>query len=365
MGDDEAPAAAADPPPPPAAVRVEVDVIVAVHNASSTLRGAVASALGQRRGREDDGGGLPPSWPAAGERGDDGAPPPPPTTGRRRRCRLEIAVHVCCYDDGSSDGSRELLRRIAEEHRGEVARGGAGGEEEGIAGGAAQERDEDRTAPAPAPALASRQEASVAPAASDKELAVVASLAVRGRTDVRASGPGGPGGMLLETHLHVAASPDGASRGAGYARNRAVEMRPALWRRRQSEVRNRPGGGEDDEDETHHHQFLCLLDSDDVMSEDRVWTQVRHLLSLSPRDRDRCVLGCGFARDPPDSTWHYARWANSLPEERLGLERYREVTVVQPTWVRRLHGKMPAPAAARSSPSLSFFLLLFSRCLLL
>jgi glycosyltransferase involved in cell wall biosynthesis len=372
MGDDdEAPAAAAaaaaDPPPPAAnaaaaaVVRVEVDVIVPVHNASAALRGAVASALGQRRGRDDDGGGAWP--PASGEQGggdDDDAPP------RRRRCRLEIAVHVCCYDDGSSDGSWELLRRIAEEHRGEVARGGAGGEEGAASGGgggagdAGVDQEEDGAASASAP----RRAASVAPAAGDKELAV-ASCTVRGRTDVQTSGPGP--GLLLESHLHVAASPDGASRGAGYARNRAVEMRPALWRRRRSEGRNRPGGGEDDEDETQHHQFLCLLDSDDVMSEHRVWTQVRHLLSLSPRDRARCVLGCGFARDPPDSTWHYARWANTLPEDRLGLERYREVTVVQPTWVRRWKGagaggKMPAPLAARSSPSLfpfSCFLAVF------
>jgi glycosyltransferase involved in cell wall biosynthesis len=331
-------------------VRVEVDVIVPVHNASAALRGAIASALGQRRGRDDDGGGA---WPPAGEQGGEDHDAPP----RRRRCRLEVAVHVCCYDDGSSDGSWEMLQRVADEHRGEVARGGAGGEQSGAAAGGSSGGAAD--------ADGEREEDGTASAASGELAVAVASCTVRGRTEVQTSGPGGPGGMLLETHLHVAASPDGASRGAGYARNRAVEMRPALWRRRQSEVRNRPGGGEDDEDETHHHQFLCLLDSDDVMSEDRVWTQVRHLLSLSPRDRDRCVLGCGFARDPPDSTWHYARWANSLPEERLGLERYREVTVVQPTWVRRLHGKMPAPAAARSSPSLSFFLLLFSRCLLL
>ncbi len=105
-------------------------------------------------------------------------------------------------------------------------------------------------------------------------------------------------------------SRDGVSRGAGYARNRAASLRGLL---------------------SQGDHFLCLLDSDDVMHETRVAEQVCAMLALE--NRDRTILGCTFDRDPPDSTWHYAQWANGLSDERLMLERYREVTVLQPTWM--------------------------------
>jgi hypothetical protein len=57
------------------------------------------------------------------------------------------------------------------------------------------------------------------------------------------------------------------------------------------------------------------------------------MLSLPEDDRHRVILGCTFDRDPYDSTWHYAEWANGLTDDRLMLERYREVTVLQPTWM--------------------------------
>ena len=95
--------------------------------------------------------------------------------------------------------------------------------------------------------------------------------------------------------------PDGADR------NRAVELRPNLQQR--------------------EHQFLCMLDSDDVMDGCRIVEQVAHMLSLAPCERQRCLLGCNFVRLPEGSTAHYAEWANGLTDERLGLERFREVTV--------------------------------------
>jgi glycosyltransferase involved in cell wall biosynthesis len=132
-------------------------------------------------------------------------------------------------------------------------------------------------------------------------------------------------------HLLIAKSDDGVGRGAGYARNRAVEMR---------------------QDSTAKHNFLCLLDSDDLMHPTRVAQQTKYLLSLSQEERDRTLLGSTFVRDPPDSTWHYAQWANNLTDERLVLERFREVSILQPTWMmcrtrfNHLGGYIEAPTTS-------------------
>lgn len=98
------------------------------------------------------------------------------------------------------------------------------------------------------------------------------------------------------------------SKGAPIARNRAAQMRAK---------------------QSVDHIFVWL-DSDDTMHQHRIPEQV-HALLQAP-ERNRMLLGSQFDRDPPDSTWHYAQWANNLSEERLMLERYREVTVLQPTW---------------------------------
>lgn len=98
------------------------------------------------------------------------------------------------------------------------------------------------------------------------------------------------------------------SLGAPAARNRAAQMR---------------------ENNSEDH-VLVWLDSDDTMRPHRIPEQVHALLQAE--DRNRLLLGSQFDRDPPDSTWHYAQWANTLSEERLMMERYREVTVLQPTW---------------------------------
>jgi glycosyltransferase involved in cell wall biosynthesis len=98
------------------------------------------------------------------------------------------------------------------------------------------------------------------------------------------------------------------SRGAPYARNQAAVMRS-----KQSD-----------------DHVLVWLDSDDTMHPHRIPEQVHALFHSD--DRDWLLLGSQFDRDPPDSTWHYAQWANNLTDERLMLERYREVTILQPTW---------------------------------
>uniref|UniRef100_A0A7S4R887 Glycosyltransferase 2-like domain-containing protein n=1 Tax=Ditylum brightwellii TaxID=49249 RepID=A0A7S4R887_9STRA len=107
----------------------------------------------------------------------------------------------------------------------------------------------------------------------------------------------------------------GQSRGAGYARNRAASLRKK------------------DNIDKDNHYFLCLLDSDDVMHPTRIVEQVTYMLSLDQNDCDRTLLGCKFVREPEDSTWHYTQWANGLSDERLHLEQFREITILQPTWM--------------------------------
>jgi hypothetical protein len=79
------------------------------------------------------------------------------------------------------------------------------------------------------------------------------------------------------------------------------------------------------------HNFLCMLDSDDEMHPERVYEQTKEL--LSDHHRDCTLLGCTFARNPPDSTWYYAKWANELTDKRIYFEQFREITLLQPTWM--------------------------------
>ena len=135
----------------------------------------------------------------------------------------------------------------------------------------------------------------------------------------------------IQIKLLISTSNNGVARGAGYARNRAASLR---------------SGEHVDENDPY---FLCLLDSDDIMHETRVAEQVSAMLALDQKERNRTIMGCNFDRDPPGSTWHYANWANGLTDERLMLERFREVTVLQPTWImtrsrfRTLGGYVEAP----------------------
>jgi len=73
---------------------------------------------------------------------------------------------------------------------------------------------------------------------------------------------------------------------------------------------------------------LVVLDADDVMHPTRVAVQVAALRGAAPLT----LVGAGFERRPADATRHYTAWANGLSTERLVLEQYREVTLIQPTW---------------------------------
>ncbi|GMI13131.1 hypothetical protein TrVE_jg2581 [Triparma verrucosa] len=78
--------------------------------------------------------------------------------------------------------------------------------------------------------------------------------------------------------------------------------------------------------------ILVLLDSDDVMMRQRVEKQVAVLTQMEDSKAKRTIVGCNFYREPEGSTQHYTNWANTLTPERIYLEQFRELTLLQPTW---------------------------------
>jgi glycosyltransferase involved in cell wall biosynthesis len=233
---------------------VEVDVIVPVHNASSTLRETVASAMNQ-------------VWlfPGKGETDEPNVVP-------------NITLYVCCYNDSSTDDSWSILQEL--------------------------------------------QELYSSPIYLDD---LVTPLNIKNT-------------RILSKLCIASSTPGSAPRGPAWARNQAVRMR--------------------DTPSSHPTvHFLCWLDSDDVMHPTRIYHQVNTMMQLEPNVRLRTLLGTGFDRfteDPTVSddriTPHYTQWANRLSPERLYLERFREVTIIQPTWmmcryrfVHVLHGYLEPP----------------------
>ena len=198
-------------------IDVQVQVIIPVHNAATTIVDAVDSAMTQ----------IVPQH-LSSELSD-----------------YSIRSFICCYNDGSTDGSLDLLEELQKRHNND------------------QSVDVTRI----------------------------------------------PAELLIESGE--------PARGAGFARNQAVKL---------LNKKNKPNTELE-------HQFLCLLDSDDIMNPNRIAEQLSFMLGLDVESRGKALVGCNFDRIPPDSTWHYASWANNLTDERLMLERYREVTILQPTWM--------------------------------
>ena len=133
---------------------------------------------------------------------------------------------------------------------------------------------------------------------------------------------------LMNTTLLIGAAAGGSpARGAGYARNQAVKLRDVIT-----------SNTNDDDDEAKCFHFLCILDSDDIMHPTRIAEQTSAMLILGYGKQhgkhlsEKALMGCQFDRIPNDSTWHYATWANSLSDERVVLEQFRECTLLQPTW---------------------------------
>jgi len=229
---------------------IEVDVIIPVHNASSTIKEAVSSALHQEI----------PSSPQQ---------TPSPLLEAFLK-KYSISVTVCCYDDGSEDESLRILQQIK------------------------SSRSEQRN----------RTQTGDATVGKPTEKSVE---------------------QLIPSRLILGYSKDGKARGAGFARNRAIEMNNPLL---ETKVDNSSCT-----EESSSIKFLCLLDSDDVMHKYRIIEQTLYMMSIvEDENRERTILGSTFNRDPPGSTWHYSSWANNLTDQRLMLERYREITILHPTW---------------------------------
>lgn len=233
---------------------VEVDVIIPVHNAAKTLEDAVESAMHQE---------IPQSI----------------LEGQSSIWPYSISVTVCCYDDASVDESLDILQSLQERFCSSKQQ---------------QQHQNDISARIALPVEDTFNEASPK------------------------NTPDSIKPTIIPSRLLICSSSDGKSRGAGYARNRAIEMN---------------NSSSSNPEKPPRIKFLCFLDSDDIMHKHRVAEQSHHLLSIQDEgERARTLLGCTFVRDPPDSTWHYSDWANNLSEGRLLLERFREITVLQPTW---------------------------------
>ena len=235
--------------------KIYVDVIVPVHNAEETIEETVHSAMKQTIPLHLLQENVTTTTITTEEKNAswyyDGYE-------RHSLQNVHIDIAVCCYDDGSTDRSFELLRRLKDHYDNECNNRNN------------QRQHNERWS---------------------KQL------------------------LICQSH-------DGVSRGAGYARNRAASLRAQIL----------------DEVKTNNHKeclsFVCLLDSDDVMHEYRIAEQVSVMLNKpTSKERNATLLGCTFKRIPEDSTWHYTNWANNLTDERLLLERFREITVLQPTWM--------------------------------
>ena len=255
-------------------VTLQVDVIIAINNAEATIEEAVRSAMEQV---------VPSDW-KWWEKGPTCSPDD--VFDIYYDSVIALEVNVCCYDDASTDGTLSVLRRLSEEY----------------------EKTSDW-------------------------------YTNNHRTIHDVEHHRSRGGSTIKTRLLIGtAPPHTSSRGAGYARNRAVELRrkPAY-----SAIGYVP---------VPDYHFLCILDADDIMHPTRIAEQSRAMHGIFPDDkRDQTLMGCHFNRIPVDSTQHYTTWANTITDARLYLERYRECTLIQPTWFMsrvlfvRLGGYVEAP----------------------
>ena len=275
--------------PPCISCDIIVDIIIPVHNASSTIRETVASAMNQ-------------IWLSS-------------ATSSSSKPIPNIAIHICCYNDASTDDSWLVL----------------------------QELHENYSAVNPPFSLAAESSTPNGDAIVSIDNASVSS-------------------HRIPTHLWISSSPtDGTAHGPGYARNRAVQMRDTIITSQYTTTSTVT---------PIEQHFLCWLDSDDIMHPTRVYYQVHTMMQLQPAVRLKTLLGTNFDRfistemssnnhsSPGDDnhpasstiTPHYTKWANELPQERLYLERFREVTIIQPTWMmcryrytHILHGYLECP----------------------
>ena len=89
--------------------------------------------------------------------------------------------------------------------------------------------------------------------------------------------------------------------GCGFAKNRAVAQSTGEW--------------------------LCFQDVDDVSLPTRIEAQLAVALALP-----NALIGSRVIRTPEGSTERYVTWANEMSPDELVLHRFRECTVLMPTW---------------------------------
>ena len=82
--------------------------------------------------------------------------------------------------------------------------------------------------------------------------------------------------------------------------------------------------------EAAQYDWIVTCDADDTSRFNRV-EALRRAASIHS-DAKNTLFGSRFSRDPPRATARYVEWANALSPERLVLERFRECTLIQPTW---------------------------------
>lgn len=106
-----------------------------------------------------------------------------------------------------------------------------------------------------------------------------------------------------ETRVVTGGHNDPVPRGVGYAKNRAVEQSTG--------------------------KYLCFLDADDVMLDNRI--QVQHKAAVQHTD---AIVGGQFVREPEGSTLRFTKWANQLTHQQLYTQIYTShgPTLVMPTW---------------------------------
>lgn len=78
------------------------------------------------------------------------------------------------------------------------------------------------------------------------------------------------------------------------------------------------------------YEWILTQDADDTSHATRV--EAMRQAADACNDAWTTLFGSQFTRCPADSTARYATWANTLSAERLQLERFRECTLIQPTW---------------------------------
>ncbi|XP_026523390.1 UDP-GlcNAc:betaGal beta-1,3-N-acetylglucosaminyltransferase-like protein 1 isoform X2 [Notechis scutatus] len=76
-------------------------------------------------------------------------------------------------------------------------------------------------------------------------------------------------------------------------------------------------------------EYLCFLDSDDVMMPQRIRLQWEANIKYP-----RSIIGCQIKREPAEATERYTRWINNLTHDQLLTQVFTShgPTVIMPTW---------------------------------